>query len=203
VLGRRHRSFVAAAICRTRRPENADLPIKANGGFVSRRKHMRSLLLKITRKSLLIMAGLALGFAMPAFAEQTNPVDKQTLQEVEGIVARLAETLSRGDGQGYQALYATNAIDVSAFGKSTGQQIGDLEAVHKMGLTFTAKVDDVEPIFGGQGVVIIAPYTATFTNNPATHQVQGNMTLVLERVGGGWKIRISTFSRLASAAPPG
>jgi hypothetical protein len=164
---------------------------------------MRSRLLTMTRKSLLIMAGLALGFAMPAFAEQTNPVDKQTLQEVEGIVARLAETLSKGDGQGYQALYATNAIDVSAFGKSTGQQIGDLEAVHKMGLTFTAKVDDVEPIFGGQGVVIIAPYTATFTNNPATHQVQGNMTLVLERDGGGWKIRISTFSRLASAAPPG
>jgi hypothetical protein len=50
---------------------------------------MRSRLLTMTRKSLLIMAGLALGFAMPAFAEQTNPVDKQTLQEVEGIVARL------------------------------------------------------------------------------------------------------------------
>jgi hypothetical protein len=99
-------------------------------------------------------------------------------------------------------LYATNAIDISAFGKSTGQQIGDLEDARKMGLTFSAKVDDVEPIFGGQGVMITAPYTATFTNNPATRQVQGNLMLVLERDGGGLKIRISTFSRLATAAPP-
>jgi ketosteroid isomerase-like protein len=109
--------------------------------------------------------------------------------------------LSKADGQGNQALYATNAIEISAFGKSTGQQIGDLEDARKMGLAFTAKVDDIEPIFGGQGVVATAPYTATFTNNPATRQVQGNLTLVLERDGGGWKIRIATFSRLASAAP--
>jgi ketosteroid isomerase-like protein len=162
---------------------------------------MRSLMLTMTRNSLLIMAVLAPGFAIPAFAQQTNTVDQQTRQQVEGVVARLAETLSKADGQGYQALYATNAIAISAFGKSTGQQIGDLEDVRKMGLAFTAKVDDVEPIFGGQGVVTTAPYTATFTNNPATRQVQGNLMLVLERDGGGWKIRISTFSRLASAAP--
>ncbi len=163
---------------------------------------MRSLLLKITRKSLPITAVLALGVAMPASAQQTNTADKSTRQEAEGIVARLAETLSKGDGPGYQALFATNAINISAFGKSTGQQIGDLENARKMGATLTAKVDDVEPIFGGQGVVTTAPYTATFTNNPATHQVRGNLTLGLERDGGGWKIRIATFSRLASAAPP-
>jgi Domain of unknown function (DUF4440) len=163
---------------------------------------MRSLLLTMTRNSLLITAVLALGLAMPASAQQANPVDKQTLQEVEGIVARLAETINKGDGPGYQALFATNAIYIDAFGKSTGQQIGNLENARKMGVTLTAKADDIEPIFGGQGVVTTAPYTATFTNNPATHQVQGNLMLVLERDGGGWKIRIATFSRLASAAPP-
>jgi hypothetical protein len=163
---------------------------------------MRSLLLTMKRRSLLLTAVLALGFAMPAFAQQTNTVDQQTRQQAEGIVARLAETLSKGDQEGYRSLYASNAIDISAFGKATGQQIGDLEDVHKMGLTFIAKVDDVEPIFGGQGVVITAPYTATFTNNPATRQVQGISTLVLERDGGGWKIRIATFTRLAAAAPP-
>ena len=55
---------------------------------------MRSLLLTMMRNSLLIMAVLALGFAMPAFAQQ-NTVDQQTRQQVEGIVARLAETLSK------------------------------------------------------------------------------------------------------------
>ena len=163
---------------------------------------MRSRLLTMMRNSLLIMAVLAVGFAIPAFTQQTNTVDQQTRQQVEGIVARLAEALSKADGQGYQALYATNAIAISAFGKSTGQQIGDLEDARKMGLTFSANVDDVQPIFGGQGVMTTAPFTATFTNNPATRQVQGNLMLVLERDGGGLKIRISTFSRLATAAPP-
>jgi hypothetical protein len=118
---------------------------------------MRSRLLTMMRNSLLIMAVLAVGFAIPAFTQQTNTVDQQTRQQVEGIVARLAEALSKADGQGYQALYATNAIAISAFGKSTGQQIGDLEDARKMGLTFSAKVDDVEPIFGGQGVMTTAP----------------------------------------------
>ena len=163
---------------------------------------MRSQLLTMTRNSWLIMAVVAPGFATPAFAQQTNTVDQQTRQQVEGIVARVAETLSKADGQSYQALYTTNAIVISAFGKSTGQQIGDLENARKMGVAFTAKVDDVEPIFGGQGIVTTAPFTATFTNNPATRQVQGNLMLVLEREGGDWKIRISTFSRLATAAPP-
>jgi uncharacterized protein HemX len=96
---------------------------------------MRSLLLTMMRNPLLIMAVLALGFAMPAFAQQ-NTVDQQTRQQLEGIVVRLAETLSKGDGQGYQALYATNAIEISALkGKSTGQQIGDLEDARKVGLT--------------------------------------------------------------------
>jgi hypothetical protein len=66
------------------------------------------------RNSLLIMAVLAVGFAIPAFTQQTNTVDQQTRQQVEGIVARLAEALSKADGQSYQALYATNAINISA-----------------------------------------------------------------------------------------
>ena len=65
---------------------------------------MRSRLLTMMRNSLLIMAVLAVGFAIPAFAQQTNTVDQQTRQQVEGIVARLAEALSKADGQGYQAL---------------------------------------------------------------------------------------------------
>jgi hypothetical protein len=124
---------------------------------------MRSLLLAMTRPSLLIMAVLALGFAIPAFAQQTNTVDQQTRQQVEGIVARIAETLSKADGQGYLALFATNAISISAFGKSTGQQIGDLEDARKMGVTFSAKVDDVEPIFGGQGVLLPSPLPSPIT----------------------------------------
>ena len=57
---------------------------------------MRSRLLTMMRNSLLIMAVLAVGFAIPAFAQQTNTVDQQTRQQVEGIVARLAEALSKG-----------------------------------------------------------------------------------------------------------
>ena len=65
-----------------------------------------------------------------------------------------------------------------------------IEPVHKRGLTLTPKVDDVEPLFGGQGVVATAPYTGVFTNDPGSPHVQGNLLFVLEHVGDGWKIRI-------------
>ena len=54
--------------------------------------------------------------------------------------------------------------------------------MHKLGLILTAKVDDVEPIFGGQGAIVTAPYTGTFTD-PSIPPGRGNMLLVLERAG--------------------
>ena len=156
------------------------------------------------RCSMMILPVLAIGLAVPAFAQQTNAVDQQTRQAVEAIVAKYVDAMNNGDGQALAALYVPNPTIITPRGKDTTRaqiEIG-VETTHKMGLTVTAKVDDVEPLLGGQAVVVTAPYTATYTNNPATSQVEGYWMFVLERAGGGWKIRARSATRLMPAAPP-
>jgi len=146
---------------------------------------------------------LAIAFAVPAFAQQTNAVDPQMRQQVEAVVMKYVDAINNGDGQAVAALYGANPISIDPRGKSTtaAQIQNTIEAVHKRGLTLAAKVDDVEALFGGQGVVATAPYTGTFANDPGSPHVQGNFLFVLERAGDGWKIRIFTASRLVPPAP--
>src|SRR4051794_10193633 len=102
---------------------------------------------------LMIMPLLALAFTTPAFSQQTNAVDQQTRQKAEAIVMQYVDALNKGDGQAYGALYAPNAIDINPFGKyrMTGTQAQEaVEMPHKLGLNLSAKVDDVESLFGGQ-----------------------------------------------------
>ena len=162
------------------------------------------------RHSMMIGPMLAIAFAVPAFAQQTNMADQQMRRQVEAIVKQYVDTLNRGDEQAYAALFAPNAITITPFGKDKKTSEPDqsaqfresvVEKVHSMGLALTAEVDDVEPIFGGQGAMATASYTGTFTNTPATPQVRGNMLFVLEHAGDSWKIRVQTASRLAPAAP--
>jgi ketosteroid isomerase-like protein len=156
------------------------------------------------RRSMILIPMLAVSFALPDFAsaQQPNAADQKMRQQVESVVMQYVDAINKGNAQAYVALFAPNAIDINPYGKHTGAQLGEnIERVHKMGLTLTVKVDDVEPIFGGQGAMATAPYTGNFANNPGTTQVQGNLMFVLERAGDGWKVKIQTASRLAPTAP--
>lgn len=151
------------------------------------------------QRSTVILAVLTLAFAAPAHAQQT--VDQQTRQQVEAIVASYVDGINKGDGQAVAALYAANPISITPSGKrtSSAQVQSEVEAVHKRGLTLTSKVDQVEPLSGGQVIAATAPYQGTFGNDPGTPNVQGNFVFVLERSGDSWKVRIFAVSRAAPA----
>lgn len=150
-----------------------------------------------------IMPLLALALAVPAYAQPTGTVDQQTRQQVEAIVAQYVDALNKGDGKAMTALYGANPIDITPLGKSTSsaQIEQETQTVHGRGLSLDAKADDIEPLAGGQVVVVTAPYNGTYSNNPATPKVQGNLMFVCEREGGGWKIRALSASRQATPAP--
>lgn len=153
------------------------------------------------RRPMMMVAVLAFGLALPAFAQQTNAVDQQTRQQVEAIVMKYTDALNSGDGQAMANLYGPNPISITPTGKNTttaGIQ-ENVEMVHKRGLTISAKIDGVQPILGGQGVVATAPYTGVFTKDPGSPHVQGNFLFVLEHAGGDWKLRAFTASRLVPA----
>ena len=153
------------------------------------------------RSSMAIMPLLAIALAVPAFAQQMNTVDQQTRQQVEAIVGQFIDALNKGDGRAIAAMYGPNPMAITPYGKSTsGEQIQTgIEAVHKRGLNLAAKIDNIEPLFGGQGVAVTAPYQGMFSNDPGSPHVEGNLLLVFAHVGDSWKIQISTASRLVPA----
>jgi ketosteroid isomerase-like protein len=153
------------------------------------------------RYSMMITSMLVIAYTVPAFAQQTSVADSQTRQQAEAVLKQYTDAVNNGDAAALGAVYTPNALDINPLGilKDPGAHFD--EKAHKLGLILTAKVDDVEPIFGGQGAIVTAPYTSTFTD-PAIPPGRGNMLLVLERAGESWKIRAISASRLLAPAAP-
>ena len=144
------------------------------------------------------IAFIALAFAAPVHAQQ---VDQQTRQQVEAIVVQFVDALNNGDDQAIAAQFSPNLIVIGPRSKATTiAQLQDVvKAVHQRGLAITATVDDIEPLFGGQGIVATAPYKGIAFNRPVRSQIEGNFLLVLERVGDSWKIHAAVATRTLPA----
>ena len=140
------------------------------------------------------IAFIALAFAAPVHAQQ---IDQQTRQQVEWIVVQFVDALNKGDGQTIAAQFSANLIAIGPRSKATTiAQLQDvIRAVHQRGLAITATVDDIGPLFGGQGIVATAPYKGIAFNRPVRAQIEGNFLLVLERVGDSWKICAAVATR--------
>ena len=144
------------------------------------------------------IAFIALAFAAPVHAQQ---VDQQTRQQVESIVVQFVDALNKGDDQAIAAQFSPNLIAIGPRSKATtiAQLQGVVKAVHERGLAITATVDEIEPLFAGQGIVATAPYKGIAFNRPVRSQIEGNFLLVLERVGDNWKIRAVVATRTLPA----
>jgi uncharacterized protein (TIGR02246 family) len=59
---------------------------------------------------LLILAGLAIGFAVPVLAQEKDTVDSQTRQEIEAVDAKLDEAFNKNDAAAVAALFTEDAI---------------------------------------------------------------------------------------------
>src|SRR5262249_50238804 len=108
------------------------------------------------------------------------------------------DALNKGDGKAWVALFGPNPINIGPSGKTVGaeQLRSVLETNHQKGLAVTAKVEDVELLFGGQGVLAIGSYSVTYkAPQMIRQQVQGNFLFLLERSGDGWKIHASSATR--------
>ena len=144
------------------------------------------------------IAFIALAFAAPVHAQQ---VDQQTRQQVESIVVQFVDALNKGDDQAIAAQFSPNLIAIGPRSKATtiAQLQAAIKAVHQRGLAITATVDEIEPLFAGQGIVATAPYKGIAFNRPVRSQIEGNFLLVLERVGDNWKIRAVVATRTLPA----
>ena len=60
---------------------------------------------------ILTFAGLAIGFAAPALAQEQNSVDPEVRQQIEAVTKRREEAYNKHDAAAWAAFYTQDAID--------------------------------------------------------------------------------------------
>jgi hypothetical protein len=74
------------------------------------------------KRLLLTVAGMAMGFVLPAIAQQTNTLDPQTTQKLRAISKAYDEAVSNNDAAAVGALFTEDAVFVSDRGSIHGRQ---------------------------------------------------------------------------------
>lgn len=150
----------------------------------------------------LSIAIVAVSLATPALAQQSTGSQQDVRQQVEAWVNKWVEAYNKGDAKAILAMNGPNACTITSTGMTCGEQKIEQVVLNviKMGPHFTMTVNEARPI-GRDGATAAGSYRVTFTNNPATSQVEGNWLRVLERQGNDWKSVASSFTPLTTPTP--
>jgi len=84
---------------------------------------------------LLALAGLAISFALPSFAQEQNAVDPEVGQQIEDSYNQRVDVYNKHDAAAYAALFTQDVVRVNATGLGDALSSGQ-EAIKK-----TAEVD--------------------------------------------------------------
>ena len=149
---------------------------------------------------LLAVAGLAIAFALPTFAQQTDTPDPKLREQLLSLAKKFDDVYNNGDAAGMVALYTEDAVEVADTGPSYGREalwkhyVDLFQKVHFSNHLNT--VDQYSPrVIGTAGNEIWATgkWSATIQGKdwgpiPAT----GYWSVIRE--GDDWKIRMLAFN---------
>jgi uncharacterized protein (TIGR02246 family) len=143
------------------------------------------------------LAGLAIGFAPPVFAQQKDGVDAETAQQVRGLASSYDAAFNKQDAMTIAGLYAENAVFNTPEGTFHGRRaIEELYAKHYFGEAHSKNVVTVvnESIAAGNEVRATGTWSDTFEEpSTGTIHAEGTYSWVLVREGDTWRIRESTY----------
>jgi ketosteroid isomerase-like protein len=160
---------------------------------------------------LLAVAGLAIGSALPTFAQQKETVDPQLREQIDAFAKKFDPPFINGDAAALAALYTEDAIEVTDQGPIHGREAiekhyADLfQKVH-----FTNKVttldQDSPHVIGttGNEVWETVAWSATIQGQKGEPiQIKGYASSIAVREGGVWRKRLLTWNVTpAPAAAP-
>ena len=162
---------------------------------------------------LLTVAGLAIGFATSALAQQKETiVDAQTVEQLHAIGKKSDEAFKKGDAAARAALFTDDAILLGPGGPINGR-----EAIEKYYVNLFQKVHFLENLTkydkdsphaignSGKDVWESGEWSCTVQDQDgSTKELKGYWCSVKIREGDTWKIRLSTNIPAATgaASPP-
>jgi ketosteroid isomerase-like protein len=150
------------------------------------------------RRLLLVLAGLAIGFALPALAQQTNTPDPQLRQEFVAFLKKLDETYNDNDANAVAANFTQDAVLVTPFGPIFGrpyikQWYAELfKSVHFSNLLSTADEDSPHLICRERNALLATGKWGTSGqgHTGGSAEAKGYWAAICTREGEDWKLRM-------------
>ena len=156
------------------------------------------------RRLLITVAGLAIGFAVPTFAQQTNTPDPQLRQRLVALIKNYDEVFNKNDAPALAVFFTEDAVFVTETGPIYGREaivkhFADLfQKVHFS--DHVGKPDEYSPhIIGTAGNEVWASggWSTTIKGQDfGPTQIKGYWSVIRE--GDDWKIRMLT----TNVSPP-
>ena len=135
---------------------------------------------------LLTLAGFALGFVLPAFAQEQNTVDPEVRQQIEAVHLKFVEAQNKGDAAAIAALFTQDAVQ-EWYGVSGGLASGQQAIEKRYRVEFAApspldsKIVQIYPI--GNDICAITEYKMMTW--------KGHAVTIYGREADTWKIRMA------------
>jgi uncharacterized protein (TIGR02246 family) len=153
---------------------------------------------------LLALVGLAIGFAVPAFAQQKDTVDPQTIEQLDALTKKFMDFIDNNDAAAVTAVFTEDAIFVTPHGPVYGREAIEkffadvFKRVHFS--NHLAKADSNSIRFLGTAANEVwrnGEFSETDTPQGQTGgpmQIKGYWSAVEVREGDAWKHRMCTFN---------
>ena len=141
------------------------------------------------------LAGLAVGFALPAFAQQKE-IDPQIKQAVEAHNKAYDTAFNKNDATAIAALFAPDVIEVGPDGVQSGK-----EAVQARYAKLFEKWHPTDHLNTIISVVPVGDEIALI-NKWTVDTYAGYVTIIMEKQGDQWLDHIATFNITPPPAAP-
>src|SRR5258708_853614 len=133
-----------------------------------------------------MLAGLAIGFAVPVAAQEQNTVDPEVRQQIEAVLMKFGEAFNKHDPAAMAALYTQDAIRLQSWWAK-----GDLgqQAIEK---SYADMLASIPGEFVGQVVQVytIGNDMCVLTKDSEGALWKGYKTWICVRDADTWKIRM-------------
>jgi len=135
---------------------------------------------------LLALVGLAIGFALPTFAQEQNTVDPEVRQEIEAVLMKFGDAFNKRDAAAIAALNTQNAIRLESSWSEVG--LGQ-QAIEK---SYAGMLASMPGEFVGQVVQVyaIGDDMCVITKDSEGALWKGYKTWICVRDADTWKIRM-------------
>ena len=151
---------------------------------------------------LLVLAGSAIGFGLPTFAQQTNTPDPQLRQMLDALTQKTDEAYNDGDATALAALYTEDAVLVTDAGPIYGRKAIEkhyatlFERIHF--IKHLSKADEYSPhIIGTAGDEAWSNGKWSQTIKGQTFgpiQLKGYWSSITVREGDAWKKKLDIWN---------